>query len=79
MGNEEKPVKTGSKKKTAALLAGGAAVGAALGVLFAPRTGKATREKVGTWIKEKRAKVKAKLSRKGLNGSGKAGDAKEYA
>ena len=79
MENTEKPAKTGSKKKTAALLAGGAAVGAALGVLLAPRSGKATREKVGTWIKEKRAKVKAKLSRKGLNGSGKAGEAKEYA
>lgn len=34
----------------------GTAVGAALGVLFAPRSGSETREHVGEWLKERRAK-----------------------
>lgn len=34
----------------------GAAVGAALGVLFAPKAGRATREELSLWLKEKRAK-----------------------
>lgn len=34
----------------------GAAIGAALGVLFAPRAGRETREQLDSWLKEKRAK-----------------------
>lgn len=34
----------------------GAAVGAALGVLFAPRAGEETREQLGDWMKERKAK-----------------------
>ena len=34
------------KKKTAAALLGGAAIGAGLGILFAPKSGKETREKI---------------------------------
>ena len=32
----------------------GTAVGAALGVLFAPRAGRETREDIGEWLKERR-------------------------
>ena len=32
----------------------GAAVGAALGVLLAPRSGRETREELGDWLKERR-------------------------
>ncbi len=32
----------------------GAAVGAGLGVLFAPKAGKETREQIGDWLKERR-------------------------
>ena len=32
----------------------GAAMGAGLGVLFAPKAGKETREQIGDWLKEKR-------------------------
>jgi gas vesicle protein len=34
----------------------GAAVGAALGVLFAPRAGSETREQLADWLKERREK-----------------------
>ncbi|MFI5346500.1 MAG: YtxH domain-containing protein [Elusimicrobiota bacterium] len=34
----------------------GTAVGAALGVLFAPRAGSETREAVGDWLKERKEK-----------------------
>lgn len=34
----------------------GAAVGAALGVLFAPRSGSETREQLADWLKERREK-----------------------
>ncbi|MBI4060714.1 MAG: YtxH domain-containing protein [Elusimicrobia bacterium] len=34
----------------------GAAIGAGLGVLFAPRAGRETREKMSRWLKEKREK-----------------------
>ena len=34
----------------------GAAIGAALGVLFAPRAGCETREKLADWLKERREK-----------------------
>lgn len=36
----------------------GAAVGAALGVLFAPKAGKATREQMAGWLKDKREKTR---------------------
>jgi len=34
----------------------GAAIGAALGVLFAPKAGRETREQMSRWLKEKREK-----------------------
>jgi gas vesicle protein len=34
----------------------GTAVGAALGVLFAPRSGQDTREQLGDWLKERKEK-----------------------
>lgn len=41
----------------------GAAVGAALGVLFAPRSGRETREKLGDWLKERRDQGSELLSK----------------
>ncbi|MDX6770193.1 MAG: YtxH domain-containing protein [Elusimicrobiota bacterium] len=41
----------------------GAAVGAALGVLFAPRSGKETREQLGDWLKDRREKGEELLAR----------------
>lgn len=41
----------------------GAAVGAALGVLLAPRAGKETREQLGEWIKNRREKGEELLAR----------------
>ncbi|PIR18182.1 MAG: hypothetical protein COV48_07840 [Elusimicrobia bacterium CG11_big_fil_rev_8_21_14_0_20_64_6] len=40
----------------ALLFVTGAAIGAALGVLFAPRTGGETREQLADWLKERRTK-----------------------
>ena len=40
----------------ALLFVTGAAVGAALGVLFAPRSGGETREQLADWLKERREK-----------------------
>jgi gas vesicle protein len=40
----------------ALLFVTGAAVGAALGVLFAPRAGSETREQLADWLKERREK-----------------------
>ncbi len=40
----------------ALLLVTGAAIGAALGVLFAPRSGNETREQLADWLKERREK-----------------------
>ena len=47
----------------------GAAIGAGLGVLFAPKAGKETREQLGDWLKEKRedgGALLAKLKEEGL-------------
>jgi gas vesicle protein len=41
----------------------GAAVGAGLGILFAPKAGKDTREQLGDWLKEKRNEGGELLSR----------------
>lgn len=41
----------------------GAAVGAALGVLLAPRSGKETREQLGDWLKDRREKGEELLAR----------------
>lgn len=38
----------------------GTAVGAALGVLFAPKAGMETREQIGGWLKEKRQQLAAR-------------------
>lgn len=46
------------KKKTVAALGVGAAVGAGLGILFAPKSGKETREELKTKITQLRNKVK---------------------
>lgn len=40
----------------ALLFVTGAAIGAALGVLFAPRSGNDTREQLADWLKERREK-----------------------
>ncbi len=48
----------------------GAAIGAGLGVLFAPKAGKETREQIGDWLKEKRedgGALLAKLKEEGLH------------
>lgn len=37
----------------------GAAVGTVLGVLFAPKAGRETREQMNTWLKDKREKGRA--------------------
>jgi gas vesicle protein len=47
----------------------GAAIGAGLGVLFAPKAGKDTREQIGDWLKEKRdegGELLAKIKEEGL-------------
>jgi gas vesicle protein len=41
----------------------GAAIGAGLGVLFAPKAGRETREQLGDWLKEKRHEGGELLSR----------------
>ena len=45
-----------------AFLVGGL-IGAALGILFAPASGKETREKVCDWMEETKEKAKAKLAK----------------
>ena len=40
----------------------GAVAGAVAGVLFAPRSGKDTRENIGTWLKNRREQTKETIS-----------------
>ncbi len=56
----EKPKMT--KVASAATFLVGTAVGATLGVLYAPHSGEQNRRKLGEWIKEKREKGKTKLA-----------------
>jgi gas vesicle protein len=41
----------------------GGLIGAALGVLFAPKAGKETREQLNTWMDETKEKAKEKLEK----------------
>ncbi|MEK7720929.1 MAG: YtxH domain-containing protein [Elusimicrobiota bacterium] len=45
-----------------AFMAGGL-IGAALGILFAPKSGKATREELGEWMDENKGKAKEKFEK----------------
>ena len=47
----------------------GAAIGAGLGMLFAPKAGKETREQIGDWLQDKRedgTELLAKIKEEGL-------------
>ncbi|OGR63278.1 MAG: hypothetical protein A2X31_11300 [Elusimicrobia bacterium GWB2_63_22] len=41
----------------------GGLIGAALGILFAPKAGKETREQLNTWMDETKEKAKEKLEK----------------
>jgi len=41
----------------------GGLIGAALGILFAPKAGKETREELGDWMDETKEKAKEKLEK----------------
>jgi gas vesicle protein len=41
----------------------GGLIGAALGILFAPKAGKETREELGEWMDETKEKAKEKLEK----------------
>ena len=41
----------------------GGLIGAALGILFAPKAGKETREQLNTWMDETKVKAKEKLAK----------------
>lgn len=60
---EEMPVEKETQNGTYALplFLSGAVIGAALGVLFAPDSGKETRRKLGQWLREKREKAKGEV------------------
>ncbi|MFA5160901.1 MAG: YtxH domain-containing protein [Elusimicrobiales bacterium] len=54
--------------KTAAVItafAVGAVVGTAIGILFAPKAGKETREDLGEWLNDNMAKGREKLQKMG--------------
>ena len=51
-----------SENKWLPFFLAGVGVGALAGVLFAPRSGKETREKIGDWVKEKRQETEETLS-----------------
>lgn len=57
----------------------GAAIGTVLGVLFAPKSGRETREQVGSWLNEKREKgrVEYQAMREALHTGRKTFHAKE--
>lgn len=57
----------------------GAAIGAALGVLFAPKAGEETREQLNAWLKDKREKsrVEYQAMKEALQAGRKAFRAKE--
>lgn len=58
MANEK-----GSTTRDVTILLAGAAVGAALGILLAPKAGKETREQLTDWLKERREKGNFLLGR----------------
>ncbi len=41
----------------------GGLIGAALGILFAPKAGKETREQLGNWVEETKEKAKEKIEK----------------
>ena len=60
MEQEVKEAKKGVRGEYVLL---GAAVGAALGVLFAPKPGKDSRKQLNTWIKNRKGKLPQLLSK----------------
>lgn len=61
----EQPCEVQTKSKRIPLFLSGAVIGAALGVLLAPDSGKETRRKLVDWLKERRMKGKeAMIARK---------------
>ena len=71
--------KARSMAEYAGFFVSGAVVGAALGVIFAPKAGRETREDISLWLKEKRAKsgVEYHAVKEALHAGRKAFAAKE--